>query len=146
VSVARRIGVTLVLAVCVQSLAASTPCASEKRSTPVNHKEYEELQEFVNAGHQPWRMDARAVAAEQVLLLEMVTKDDKDVYTLPLSLVEQDGRRAVFQFLSKRQAGVTYRITVRRFEWLFPLAEKWEWMIWVPTEATVTRCQVESNR
>jgi hypothetical protein len=91
-------------------------------------------------------MDARAVAAEQVLLLEMVTKDNKDVYTLPLSLVEQDGRRAVFQFLSKRQAGVTYRITVRRFEWLFPLAEKWEWMIWVPTEATVTRCQVESNR
>jgi hypothetical protein len=59
------------------------------------------------------------------------------VYDVPLVEVNETGRRAIYLF---RQKGSSYYITLEKFDWLLPVARKWEWMIWVPTHATIVTC------
>ena len=66
-------------------------CGPEKRNVPVNRNDYKELQKFVNDGHQPWRLDAKPVAAEQVLKLEHVS-EGYDVFSVPLNRVKETQR------------------------------------------------------
>ena len=112
---------------------------TDRQKLPVNQDDYKEVQKFVNEGHEPWRQDAEPVAAEQVLTLEHTPQQDWNVFAVPLIRIEETERKAVFTYDSKVYPGVSYRVTVERPIWLLPLAKKWEWMIWVPTQVEKTR-------
>ncbi len=98
------------------------------------------MQDFVNDGHQPWRLNSQPVAAEKALQLDNTPKEQWNVYAVPATPVSESETRAVYDFKS-RQSGISYRITVLRFHWLLPSAKKSEWMVWTPTEVTVTHCR-----
>lgn len=60
---------------CVSSWTAVGQCSSRTQVEHVDKQAYEQLQQFVNEGHEPWRLDPQAVAASQVLTLEKVPKE-----------------------------------------------------------------------
>jgi hypothetical protein len=100
----------------------------------------QQVQQFVNDGHQPWRLDSQPVAAEKALQLDNTPKNQWNVYGVPASLVSQSKTEAIYDIKSQ-QVEVSYRIRVERFNWLLPYAKRWERMVWTPTEAKVTRCK-----
>jgi len=130
----------LAFAVCAPLLSAGALCPSNRQTIPVNRKEARRLQSFVNEGHEPWRLDAQAVAAEKIFELEKTPQQNWNLYSLALTQIESNERLAVFEYQSRQQEGTSYRVTVRRLEWLLPLAKKWEFILWVPTEIVVIKC------
>ena len=123
-----------------QMAVAASPCSMRMHHLTVNQHRSESIQRYVNLGHQPWRLDASAVAGEQVLLLEKIPKGSKSVNDLQSEIIQQGEDRTIFQFPSERQKGMIYRVTVRRFDWLLNLAKKREFMIWVASDVEVIIC------
>jgi hypothetical protein len=135
-----RLGVIASL-LCVGSLSVVGQCSSRTQVEHVDRHAYEQLQQFVNEGHEPWRLDSQAVAASEVLTLEKVPKEQWDVYTVHLTAIQETETRSVYEYESRSQHGLSYRITVERFEWLLPAAKKWQWMVWAPAQVTITNCK-----
>lgn len=124
-------------------VAQAWPSSSSRRVVqehvyPVSKRSYEKLQRYVNEGHQPWRTDGPAVASEELLMLEK-RADRENVYTLPLKAIEETQREAIYEYQSAVKPGISYKIVLKRFRWLLPLAGSWRAMVWAPTEITVTR-------
>jgi len=134
-----RLSCVALLGLCLSSSSAIAQCSSEVQVEHVDKKELQQLQQFVNEGHQPWRLDSQAIAAEKALQLDNTSKERWNVYGVPATLVGESETRATYEIKS-RHAGVSYRITVERFDWLLPSAKKWEWMVWTPAEVRITRC------
>jgi hypothetical protein len=135
----RRLG-WMVVMLCVGFYNAGGQCTSRTQVERVDKRTYEQLQHFVNEGHEPWRLDSQAVAATQILALEKVPKGQWDPYLLPLTVVQESQTQCVYRYENPSRPGLSYQITVKRFDWLLPFAEKWEWMVWAPLEVTVTDC------
>jgi len=74
------------------------------------------------------------------LQLDKTPQDQLNVYAVPATVVSQSYTRATYE-INSRQSGLSYRITVGRFEWLLPAAKKWEWMVWTATEVQITHCK-----
>jgi hypothetical protein len=115
--------------------AQCSPKAGEQR---VDRAAYEKLQLFVNDGHQPWRLDGPAVVREKLFEIEDGLKE-RDVFNVPLKSIRVTQTREVWEYVTDHQ--LCYRITVQRFSWLLPLAKKWEWMVWAPTDVSCKVCQ-----
>ena len=60
-----------------------------------------------------------------------------DAYSIPF---KEDLEAPTNAVLSASLNGRKYRVTLRRFQWLLPVAQKWERMVWIPTE-TVVSCE-----
>jgi hypothetical protein len=128
------------LVLCSSLCNAEGQCLSRTQVERVNKQAYEQLQDFVNEGHEPWRLDSQAVAASQVFALEGTPKARWDLYSLPLTTVQETKMQAVYEYESRSRHGVSYRIKLRHFDWLLPLARKWEWMVWAPVAVVITDC------
>ncbi len=119
--------------------AATAPCSFREYIIPVDHRHSLALQRFVNRGHQPWRMDSQAVAAS-VLAHRRIVDKDVNPYKVTLITIRRDGpRERIYAYHARNDR--TYRITVMRFPWLLPEAQKWNWMIWNPVKLTAITCR-----
>ena len=78
-------------------------------------------------------MELRRVAPE-------FAGDRFDLASLPVSAQEKNARRASFTWTSL-DGGATYRITVRRYEWLKALAHATGNTVWVPSRVEIVRTE-----
>ena len=108
----------------------------------VDRAQTENLQRWVNEGHDAWCRDPKLVA---VAAMRRLTEEFEEVEatSIPLELERREKSEAVYTFHSLD--GVkTYRITLRRFEWLMPTAGSLHKTIWAPEKAEiVTRATLD---
>lgn len=104
----------------------------------VDRGQTENLQRWVNAGHDGWCRDAQLVAVASMRRISDEFEEAQPA-SLPLELERRKKTEAVYTFHSL-DGLKTYRITLRRYEWLLPTAGSLHRMIWVPEKVeTVTR-------
>ncbi len=108
------------------------------KTNAINRAALRELQRAVNDGHDPWRLDAVSVAA-----LELVSQApelqglDPDLLTASLKAESHTVAQGVYVW-TRGDGKATYRITVRKYRWLLPLAGNWDAMVWVAERTEVT--------
>ncbi len=110
------------------SVAQCRPHTAVRRNA-VNQADIEELQRRVNEGDDPWRVEARPVAYEELVrhvpALKLVEPS-----SLALRVESQSETRAVFVWV-RGDSRAAYRITLRRYRWQAPAAERWERVVWI---------------
>ncbi|HUI50442.1 MAG TPA: hypothetical protein VLX60_01600 [Terriglobales bacterium] len=107
---------------------------------PVNRGRVENLQRWVNSGHDAWCRDAKSVAT---VTIERVAPEFANNDFELASLTTQDGRssanKAVYTFHSL-DGYTAYRVTLRRFGWQTKTAGSANDRIWVPVRVeTISR-------
>jgi hypothetical protein len=101
----------------------------------VERAKVEELQRWVNAGHDSWCRDPQLVAATS---LRRILPDSEDFELASLTLeVERNRKISAVYIFHSLDGGTTYRVTVRRYRWLLPVAGNLHKMIWVPEHADI---------
>jgi len=116
-----------------------TPFAAKEHRVvvtfPVDRAKAEELQRWVNAGHDPWCRDSQLVA---ISALRRVSGESEAYESASLSAeLEQNQRtKAVYTFRSL-DGRTTYRITLRRHLYLLPAAGSLHRIIWIPETAEI---------
>jgi len=108
----------------------------------VDRAQTENLQRWVNQGHDAWCRDPQMVA---VAAIRRVSEELEEVQaaSMPLELERREKAAAVYTFHSL-DGLKTYRITLKRYEWLLPTAGSMHRMIWVPERAEiVTRATLD---
>jgi hypothetical protein len=103
---------------------------------PVDRTHIEELQRWVNAGHDPWCLDSQLVAASA---LQRISPDlaEYESALLSLELVRSNKTEASYTFHSL-DGSTTYRVTLRRYLYLLPIAGSPHRIIWIPETAEIT--------
>jgi hypothetical protein len=103
----------------------------------VDRAQVEDLQRWVNAGHDLWCRDPQLVA---VASLRRISKEfeEFEAASLPLELEHRQRSEAVYTFHSL-DGRATYRITLRRYDWLLATAGSLQGMIWVPEKAEIVK-------
>lgn len=126
------------------ALALASPLAAAPKSHTIvrTHKTrraaMENLQRWVNAGHASWCKDAQLVAsAELRRIAPEFSSYPFDLVSLPLEARSHAATRAVFTYTSL-DGRTTYRITLRRYRWLLPLAGDLRSIVWAPACAEIT--------
>ena len=103
----------------------------------VNRGKIEELQRWVNAGHEPACRDAQLVAADSLSrVLAETGAGEVELAALPLER-ERSGKTSAIYTFHALDGRTTYRITLRRYRWLLPVAGSMQKMIWVPVRAEI---------
>jgi hypothetical protein len=122
----------------VPVIAAASPAPQKVVKVPViDRRAMENLQRWVNDGHDEWCKDARMVAsAEMRRMTPEFAGYQFDLAALPLEKEGQEANRAVFRY-SSMDGRVTYRITLRRYEWLLPIAGSRKSIVWVPARTEI---------
>jgi hypothetical protein len=87
-----------------------------------------ELQKLVNNGHEPWWLDANAVAAQEVLKRENTAKEHYDVYGVPLTELRKTTQSALLEYSTGSKS---YRIRLYRPKWLLTISNEWKNTIWL---------------
>jgi hypothetical protein len=105
------------------------------KNFPVDRAAAENLQRWVNAGHDEWCRDPQLVAAAALRSLSHDFSDYEPA-SLPLQLESSEKTKAIYAFHSL-DGRTTYRITLRRFLYLLPTAGSLQQMIWVPERAEI---------
>jgi hypothetical protein len=101
----------------------------------VERAKIEVLQRWVNAGHDSWCRDPQLVAATSLRRV-VPAFEDFDLASLQLEAELAGKTSAVYTFHSL-DGNTTYRVTVRRYRWLLPVAGNLHKMIWVPEHAEI---------
>jgi hypothetical protein len=121
------------------SMVIAAPQGKEHRAIynfPVERAKIEDLQRWVNAGHDPWCRDPQLVAGSS---LQRVLADSSDIELASLPLELEHGRKTSAVYTFHSLDGLTaYRVTVRRYRWLRPLAGSQRKTIWVPERVEIT--------
>jgi len=130
------------------SMIIAAPQSNEHRAVynfPADRTKIEDLQRWVNGGHDPWCRDPQLVAASSLQRL-LADSSDIELASLPLELERGQKTSAVYTFHSLD--GLTaYRVTVRRYRWLRPVAGSQGKTIWVPERVEiVTRAPRASSQ
>lgn len=92
-----------------------------------------ELQQFVNEGHEPWRMDNTATIAGQAIDERKKEWDDYNTVVGVAKLISQRRDTALMAATSK-DGRIRYEVMLRRSSGLLDSAKKWQWMIWLPAK------------
>jgi hypothetical protein len=126
------------LGVASMNLTAAQTLPKEHRlikNFPVDRATVENLQRWVNAGHDAWCRDPQMVAAAT---LRRVSPEfpDYELASLPLQLERSKKTTAIYTFHSL-DGRATYRITLRRYPYLLSTAGSFHQMIWVPERAEI---------
>jgi hypothetical protein len=100
---------------------------------PLDHAQAEDLQRWVNAGHDPWCRDPQLVAASA---LTRVSSQFSEYEPASLQLETSEKTKAVYSFHSL-DGQTTYRITLRRYRFLLPTAGSLQRIIWIPETAEI---------
>lgn len=139
----------LAAAILVGSLALAAPIVAsvapqqeqqqrrQVRALRVDRAAVENLQRWVSSGHDAWCKDAQLVAsAEMRRIAPEFAGYQYDLASLPLEPRTQAATRAVFTYTSL-DGHKTYRITLRRYAWLLPLAGDARSIVWVPSRTEI---------
>ncbi len=107
---------------------------------PVNHARIENLQRWVNSGHDTWCRDPKSVAT---IAVRRISPEFAHYDFELASLTTQDGKpsanKAVYTFHSL-DGYTSYRVTLRRFNWQTRISGSPGSRVWVPVRTeTITR-------
>jgi hypothetical protein len=102
---------------------------------PDDRARAEDLQRWVNAGHDSWCRDPQLVAATALRGISSQFSD-YELASLPLELEHNQKTKAVYTFHSL-DGRTTYRITLRRHLYLLPTAGSLHRIIWIPESAEI---------
>jgi hypothetical protein len=117
--------------------AAAPEQQQEVRISRIDRRAIENLQRWVSNGHDTWCKDAQLVAsAEMRRIAPEFAGYQYDLASLPLEARSQAATRAVFTYTSL-DGHKTYRITLRRYTWLLPLAGDARSIVWVPSRTEI---------
>jgi len=121
-------------------LAAAGAVREEDRITNdrnINRSEVENLQRWVSSGHADWCKDARLVAAEELWRLAAeYSGQGFELNAISAEPIANGGNRVTFEW-APMDGRALYRVTVERFDWLLPIAEDSESIVWVPTSTEI---------
>ena len=121
-------------------LAAAGAVREEDRITNnrnINRSEVENLQRWVSSGHADWCKDARLVAAEELWRLAAeYSGQGFELNAISAEPIANGGNRVTFEW-APMDGRALYRVTVERFDWLLPIAENSESIVWVPTSTEI---------
>ena len=122
----------------VPVLAAASPAPHKVVKVPmIDRRAMENLQRWVNNGHDEWCKDAQLVAsAEMRRIAPDFAGYQFDLASLPLEKDSHEANRVVFRYTSF-DGRVTYRITLRRYAWLLPIAGDQKSIVWVPARTEI---------
>jgi len=120
------------------SMNVSASPANEHRvvyNFSVERAKVEDLQRWVNAGHDSWCRDPQLVASAS---LRRILPDSGgiELASLPVQL-EHTSRTSAVYTVHSLDGQTTYRITLRRYRWLLPVAGSFHKMTWVPERAEI---------
>jgi hypothetical protein len=103
---------------------------------PIDRAHAEELQRWVNSGHDPWCLDPQSVAASA---LRRISPDlaEYESASLSLELVSANKTESSYAFHSL-DGRTTYRVTLRRYLYLLPSAGSLDRVVWVPETAEIS--------
>jgi hypothetical protein len=127
------------LAIAAPTMADATPQPSqdEVHVRRIDRQAIENLQRWVSAGHDTWCKDAQLVAsAEMRRIAPEFAGYQYELASLPLETQTQAAARTVFSYTSL-DGRKTYRITLRRYHWLLPLAGDARSIVWVPSRTEI---------
>jgi hypothetical protein len=127
----------------VSTAVTADNCAHKVWTWKVDRKAARELQQSVDQGHQPWRLDESAVAAEAINGRKQEWADYDTVLGVPQQ-VSQTSDSAVL--VAKSQNGHTrYEVSLRKYPRLLgPTQNDLRRLIWLP--ASVERVECDSGR
>ena len=109
----------------------------EVRVPRIDRRAIENLQRWVNGGHDDWCRDAREVAATELRRVAPEFSGNRlDLASLP-EPAKKSSTQAAFTWTSI-DGHANYRVTVQRFAWLKPVAGKVSNEVWVPTRIEIT--------
>ncbi len=136
-----RIALALVLA--VLGIVSASPANAQSRSNrvvktyPMNRANAENLQRWVNAGHDAWCRDPQLVAAHALEQFAPGIADSTyELASQPEVQKLSRGRTAIYTYHSL-DGQTTYRITLSRPHWLRPTAGPTNRTIWLPTRLEI---------
>jgi hypothetical protein len=111
---------------------------------PVNHTRIENLQRWVNSGHDTWCRDPKSVATATVRRISPeFAHYDFELASLTTPEGKPSANKAVYEFHSL-DGHTAYRVTLRRFNWQKKLAGSPSSRVWVPVRTeTITRISLD---
>lgn len=140
-AVAMRIAGGILAGVLAFAAPAAMAATQQDRRVDVSHSldrtKIENLQRWVNSGHEEWCKDARLVAMDEMRRLAPdFSGEFADLEAIPLDTESASAQRAVFNW-STPDGRASYRVTVEKFDWLLPIAGDESAIVWVPTHAEI---------
>jgi hypothetical protein len=114
------------------------------QAIPVDRARVDNLQRWVNSGHDTWCRDANAVATMAVRRISPEFANyDFEIASLTTEGDKPSPSKAVYVFHSL-DGHTSYRVTVRRFRWQTKSANTPDCRIWVPVRSeTITRYSLD---
>jgi hypothetical protein len=102
---------------------------------PIDRAKAEDLQRWVNDGHDPWCRDPQLAAAAA---LRRVSSrfSEYELASLSVELESSEKTKAIYTFHSL-DGRTTYRITLRRYRFLLRSAGSLHRIIWIPETAEI---------
>jgi hypothetical protein len=136
----RALVLTFILASQLTSnIFGSDNCSHKVWNWKVDKKAALELQQFVNEGHEPWRMDDTATIAGHAIDERKKEWADYGTVVGVAKPISQTGDTAVMAATSK-DGHIRYEVVLRKYSWLLDSAKKWQWMIWLPAKVERIEC------
>lgn len=103
---------------------------------PIDRAHVEELQRWVNAGHDPWCLDPQLVAASA---LRRISPDSEQYESASLSLeLVRSSKTEASYTIHSLDGRTTYRVTLRRHLYLLPSAGSLHRIVWIPETAEIS--------
>jgi hypothetical protein len=136
-----RVTLTLLLFLIAVTFAPPTYAQTNSHRTvktyPINRANAQNLQRWVNAGHDTWCRDPKLVAAHTLEQLAPGIADSTyELASQPVVRKLSHGRTAIFTYHSL-DGQTTYRITLYRPPWLRPTAGYLNNTVWLPTRLEI---------
>ena len=130
----------VILAFLAHEALAANDCVLQTLPLLVSRDEITSLQRSVDAGHEPWRLDAADVASsagkrELPALLHITSAEIVDIR--PLSEAAKSAT-----FLVERAGGQEgFELVLYKPRWLVRKVRRADWTIWVPLKVRIMRCK-----
>jgi hypothetical protein len=126
----------------VPAIAAAAPASHREVRVPqVDRRAIENLQRWVNGGHDAWCKDAQEVASAELRRVAPEFSGERfDLVSLPMETEAKSAKRAVFTWTAM-DGSAMYRVTVERYGWLRTMAGSESEIVWVPSRVEITRTE-----
>ena len=135
--------VTLALLLVLLGIASASPAHAQIKTNrfvktyPLNRANAENLQRWVNAGHDTWCRDPKLVAAHTLdQFAPGIADSSYELASQPVVRKLSNGRTATYTYHSL-DGQTTYRVTLRRPQWLRPTAGSLNKTVWLPTRLEI---------
>lgn len=137
---------TLVLAVCIIAQGAlAGDCTQKFWTWAVDKTSARALQQFVNDGHEPWRMDDVVTVAQQAIAIRKAEWGDTNTVIGAPKVLSETGGEAVLVANSK-DGEIRYVVTLRKYGWLLKQAQnRWSLVVWIPASVERTDCASQNR-